>query len=203
MVITNMNSFRSIKYLTGGMTISLLIIACISAKQNNIRIKKLATAFMIVTALCLTIYKGIFYSGNGTDDWNITDIGYIVKNGAARGVVTEYMTGYIYDYSSNTDCIKDGDTVLIWDLSTSGYFIKDVNIGSFTTISTPTYYMDSLQKYWDRNPDKYPDVIAVAVWFGDNYRVQDYDHFLDWIENEYKADEVVEENYYRYYIRRR
>ena len=203
MVITNMNSFRSIKYLTGGMAISLLIIACISAKQNNIRIKKLATAFMIVTALCLTIYKGIFYSGNGTDDWNITDIGYIVKNGAARGVVTEYMTGYIYDYSSNTDCIKDGDTVLIWDLSTSGYFIKDVNIGSFTTISTPTYYMDSLQKYWDRNPDKYPDVIAVAVWFGDNYRVQDYDHFLDWIENEYNADEVVEENYYRYYIRRR
>ena len=201
MIITNMNSFRSVKYLTGAIAISLLIIVCIAAKQNSLRLKKLVSVFLIVTAFCITFYKGIFYSGNGSDNWNITDIGYIVKNGAAKGVVTEYMTGYIYDYSTTAwdKYVKDGDTVLLWDLSTGGYFIKDVNIGSYTTISTPTYYMDSLKKYWENNPDKYPDVIIVSGWFG-GLRVQDIDGFLDWIENEYATEKYIDD-YHRFYIR--
>ena len=32
--------------------------------------------------------------------------------------------------------------------------------------------------------------------------MDDRDDFLGWIENEYNADEVIEEDYYRYYIRR-
>ena len=201
MMITNMNSFRSVKYLTGAIAVSLLFIVSIIEKQNSIRLKKFVTTILVMSAFCITLYKGIFYSGNGSDNWNITDIRYMIKNGAAKGVVTEYMTGYIYDFSSERwdKYVKDGDTVLLWDLSTGGYFIKDVNIGSYTTISTPTYYMDSLQKYWANNPDKYPDVIIVSGWFG-GLRVTDDDGFLDWIENEY-ASEVYIDDYHRFYVK--
>ena len=115
------------------------------------------------------------------------------------------MTGYINEKAKEDweNLIKDGDNVLVWDFTSLYYLNKDVNIASYTTISTPTYYVDSLKKYWSNNPDKYPDVIAVSVWFGDDYRMEDCDHFLDWIENEFDADEVVEKEYYRYYIRRR
>lgn len=202
-ILTNMNTFRSVKYLTGAVAISLLIIVTASSQIDNVRLKKLVGSFVVITAFCIIFYKGIFYSGNASDDWNITDIRYIIKNGAAKGVVTEYMTGYIYDSATKTwdKYIEDGDTVLLWDMSTSGYFIKDVNIGSYTTICTPTYYMDSLQKYWENNPDKYPDVIIVSGWFG-GLNVTDADGFLDWIENEY-ASEVYIEDYHRYYIRKK
>ena len=201
MVITNMNSFRSVKYLTGAIAISLLIIVLIAAKQNSIRLKRLAGTFLVVIVFCITIYKGIFYSGNGGDDWNIFDIGYIIKNGAPKGVITEYMTGYLYDYSTDVwdRYVEDGDTVILWDLATGGYFIKDVNIGSYTTISTPTYYVDSLKKYWENNPDKYPDVIIVSGWYG-GLKVNDTDGFIDWIESEY-ASETYIEDYHRFYIK--
>ena len=108
-----------------------------------------------------------------------------------------------YYFRDRLNELLDGDNVLVWDFTSLYYLNKDVNIASYTTISTPTYYVDSLKKYWSNNPDKYPDVIAVSVWFGDDYRMEDCDHFLDWIENEFDADEVVEKEYYRYYIRRR
>ncbi|MBR5067755.1 MAG: hypothetical protein IKX08_08900, partial [Lachnospiraceae bacterium] len=181
--------------------ISLLIIVLIAAKQKSIRLKRLAGTFLVVIVFCITVYKGIFYSGNGGDDWNIFDIGYIIKNGAPKGVITEYMTGYLYDYSTDVwdRYVEDGDTVILWDLATGGYFIKDVNIGSYTTISTPTYYVDSLKKYWENNPDKYPDVIIVSGWYG-GLKVNDTDGFIDWIESEY-ASETYIEDYHRFYIK--
>ena len=63
------------------------------------------------------------------------------------------------------------------------------------------YYMESVEKYWSNNPNKYPDVIAVRCWFGE-LKMHD-EPFISWIETEYDADEVIDTDYYRYYIRRR
>ncbi len=203
MILTNMNSFRSVRYLTSAVAVSLMLLVSYAYDHANKKMIVYVNVFLVIIALGLTFYKGIFYQGNAGDKWNIRNAGYMVKNGAAKGAITEYMTGYIFDktYEDWNRLIKDGDTVLVWDLSSGSYFNKDISVGSYTTISTPTYYVDSIEKYWSNNPDKYPDVIAVSCWFGEPKM---YDEsFTGWIETKYGADEVIDTDYYRYYIRRR
>ena len=202
--LTNLTIFTSIPYCISGVVISLLAIFLHADKKSE-KLRKLAVITILAVALSNNFFKGFTYSSNDGYNWNILSANKLIHKGAAKGIITEYMTGYINEKAQDDwdKHIQDGDSVLVWDITSVYYFNKDVNIASYTTISTPTYYVDSLEKYWAENPDKYPDVIAVAVWFGNDYRMKDYDHFLDWIENEYQADEVAEEDYYRYYIRRR
>ena len=204
MMLTNMNSFRTVKYLTGGLAVSLAASVIIADKYGIKKLSRLVKVLLVIAAFVIIFHKAMYYPDQATDSSNITDVEYRVKNGAAKGVLTEYMVGYTYDsqFGDWIDLIKDGDTVLIWSESTTAYYNRDVSIGSFTTISTPYYYKDYILKYWEENPDKVPDVIAVNGWFG-GLRVRDPDGFIDWIENEYKPDEVIIRDYYRYYIRRR
>ena len=202
--LTNLTIFTSIPYCISGVVISLLAIFLHADKKSE-KLRKIAVLTILAVALSNNFFKGFTYSSNDGYNWNILSANKLIHRGAAKGIITEYMTGYINEKAQDDwdKHIKNGDNVLVWDITSVYYFNKDVNIASYTTISTPTYYVDSLAKYWKENPDKYPDVIAVAIWFGNDYRMKDYDHFLDWIENEYKADEVIQEDYYRYYIRRR
>ncbi len=202
--LTNLTIFTSIPYCISGVVISLLAIF-IHADKKSEMLRKTAVLTILAVALSNNFFKGFTYSSNDGYNWNILSANKLIHRGAAKGIITEYMTGYINEKAQEDwdKHIQDGDNVLVWDITSVYYFNKDVNIASYTTISTPTYYVDSLNKYWEENPDKYPDVIAVAIWFGNDYRMKDYDNFLEWIENEYRADEVIQEDYYRYYIRRR
>ena len=202
--LTNLTIFTSIPYCISGVVISLLAIFLHADKKSE-KLRKTAVLTILAVALSNNFFKGFTYSSNDGYNWNILSANKLIHRGAAKGIITEYMTGYINEKAQDDwdKHIQDGDNVLVWDITSVYYFNKDVNIASYTTISTPTYYVDSLNKYWEENPDKYPDVIAVAIWFGNDYRMKDYDNFLEWIENEYRADEVIQEDYYRYYIRRR
>jgi hypothetical protein len=114
------------------------------------------------------------------------------------------MVGYIENTVNEEweTLIHDGDVVLIWDESSLYYLNKDVKVGSYTTISTPTYTVESIQKFWKNNPESFPDVIAVSCWFGEIHLEGDYSEFYNWIENEYGAEEVIDKDYYRYFIRK-
>lgn len=203
MVLTNLTIFSSVPYCISGLIISLFVIVLHSDKKNT-HLKRLAMITLLTVAFSNIFFKGFTYSSNDGYNWNVLCANKLIHSGAAKGIITEYMTGYINEKTQNDwdKYILDGDNVLVWDITSICYLNKDVNIASYTTISTPTYYVDSIEKYWAENPDKYPDVIAVSIWFGDNFRMDDRDDFLGWIENEYNADEVIEEDYYRYYIRR-
>ncbi len=202
--LTNLTIFTSVPYCISGLVVSLLALFLYADRKSE-KLKKLVIIMLLTVAFSNNFFKGFSYSSNDGYNWNIMSANKLIHSGAAKGIITEYMTGYINEKTQDDwdRYIQDGDNVLVWDITSTYYFNKKVNIASYTTISTPTYYVDSLKKYWEENPEKYPDVIAVAVWFGSDYRMKDYDNFLEWIENEYDADEVIEEDYYRYYIRRR
>ena len=202
--LTNLTIFTSIPYCISGLVISLLAIFIYADKDSD-GLRKLVIITLLAVALSNNFFKGFSYPSNDGYNWNLRNANKIIHSGPAKGIITEYMTGYINEKTQDDwdKHIVDGDEVLVWDITSIYYLNKDVDIASYTTISTPTYYVDSLKKYWEKNPDKYPDVIAVAIWFGEDYRITDYDNFLEWIENVFDADEVIQEDYYRYYIRRR
>ena len=88
-------------------------------------------------------------------------------------------------------------------VDTLGYLYEDVEVGAPTVMSTPTYTEDLLY-YYELNPEKYPDVIVVASSFGETaWELQSNDWLMNWLESEYQPDEVVDGNYWKYYVKRR
>ena len=68
-------------------------------------------------------------------------------------------------------------------------------------MSTPTY-SEELLYYWELNPDKYPDVVIVASSFGElAWEMRCNEWLMNWLEEEYCADEVIDGNYWRYYFK--
>lgn len=199
--LTNLNVFTSAEYLTSGIVFSL--VALVLYAKRNVQFEKTVFVLLVVMAFVLTAVKGIFYNTDDGELVNITDIAKIIRlNGPARGIITDYMKGYSIDCTKEEwdIYIQDGDCVLVWDERTICYLNKDVKIGTYTTISTPTYDEESLLNYWEHNPDAYPDVIAVSCWFGEP-KVSEYEWFYKWINNEYNASQVIDGKYYRYYIK--
>ena len=68
-----------------------------------------------------------------------------------------------------------------------------------STICTPTYD-EKLLKYWEQNPQKYPNVVVVSCWFGE-LKVAEDSWIMQWLETEFRADTVIDGQYYRYYLK--
>lgn len=200
-LLTNLNIFASVQYLSSGIVFGL--VSLILYAENRLTYEKTVRWLVTIIAFALTMVKGLLYN---TDDGllaNFTTISFCVReNEAAKGVFTEYMKGYILDRTKEEwdELIKDGDSVLIWDTSSLSYLNKKVKIGSYTTISTPSYDEESLMNYWNRNPDAYPNVIAVACWYGD-LQIEEDSWFYQWIVNEFGASQIIDGKYYRYFIK--
>ena len=68
-------------------------------------------------------------------------------------------------------------------------------------MSTPTYN-ETLENYWEMNPDKYPNVVILASSFGElSWELRFNEWLHNWLEEEYKADKIIDGNYWRYYIK--
>lgn len=132
----------------------------------------------------------------------------IVKDGPAKGIVSEYMGPYMQNVSFDEwgNYVKDGQSIYIVGctekgLDTLGYLYMDTVIGAPSVMSTPNYN-ETLKKYWEIHPDKYPDVVIASCWYGSlESTLASNEWFMNWIENEYCPSEVIDGNYWRYYIR--
>ena len=164
--------------------------------------RRYAGCFLIVWCFVAVFIKGWAYTDNDGLMKNITCVGNIISVGPGKGIVTEYMQGYMAECSHEEfgTYIEPGESLLALDTNTICYMYQDVNIGSCTTICTPSFD-ENLLDYWERNPDKYPDVIAVMCWYGELQWDQE-SWIMHWIENEFGATQVIDGKYFRYYIRR-
>lgn len=82
-------------------------------------------------------------------------------------------------------------------VSTIGYLYGDTEISAASTISTPTYD-ESLLDYWEKNPEKYPNVVIVDCWYGSLNVPQD-SWIMQWLENDFCPSSYADGQYWRYY----
>lgn len=129
----------------------------------------------------------------------------LIRSGPAIGIVTD-EEGAARQRDSMKEWknyVKEGDTIWILGdpVDTLGYLYEDVEVGAPTVMSTPTYN-EYLLYYWELNPDKIPDVIILSSSFGAlNWSLQNNEWLMQWLEESYQADEIVDGNYWRYYIK--
>lgn len=202
LMLTNLTIFTSVKYLMPGVTAGVVIMILYARECSPEIYHKYAGITLLVWCFVAAFVKGWAYPDNDGLMKNITCVGNVLREGPGKGILTEYMQGYMQknNYEEFHTYIKPGDKLLVMDSNTLCYLYQDVDISAASTICTPTFDANLLD-YWKRNPDKYPTVIAVECWYGE-LKYDENSWMMKWIENDYKADQVINGKYFRYYIRR-
>ena len=183
------------------MVVSLVCLGEYVEKQKRHLLRCLIPVFLILTVF----REGYITKPMNPEPTSILDIRGIVKSGPAVGMMSTYMGPYMVNTSMKEwqQYIEPGDSLLLVGrefVHTLGYLYEDTKIAVPSTICTPTY-SESLLEYWQENPDKYPTVIAVDCWYGD-LRVDKDSWIMQWIEETWQPDEIIDGAYWRYYIKR-
>lgn len=160
------------------------------------------------TFLCLLIFRCLFLHipiyGRGQICSVLSDLS-LIRSGPALGIITdeEGAVRQRDSYAEWKEYVKEGDTVWLLGepVDTLGYFYENVKIGAPTVMSTPTYN-ENLLYYWELNPEKYPNVIALSSYYGSlSWDLLKNEWLMQWLEEEYCADEIIDGRYWRYYIK--
>lgn len=159
--------------------------------------------FLLIIFRCIFIHIPIY--GRAQIYSIVSDVA-LIRSGPAAGIITE-EDGAARQRDSMAEWklyIKPQDTIWILGepVDTLGYLYEDVEVGAPTVMSTPTYN-EQLLYYWELNPDKFPDVVILASSFGElSWEVKTNEWLMQWLEEEFCADTVIDGNYWRYYIKR-
>lgn len=202
LLLTDLTFFTSIRYILPGIIMGFVSILIYSQKRTPDIYRKYAAPLLLIWCFCSIFIKGWEYYGEIGMPQNITRIRGIISEGPAKGILSEYMLCTIHEslYAEMQEYVLPGDNMFLLEHDASGYLFQDVDIASYTTISDPRYN-DILLKYWEINPEKYPDVMVVPCWFGE-LRWNSESWIITWIENKFNATQIIDGSYYRYYIRR-
>lgn len=161
-----------------------------------------AAAACAVFVLCNAF--GYCYLMIGGDQGNspIYEVRGYNRQGMRKGILTAYMNAYRYNSNQEiwAEAVPDGSRVLYVGPSQFFCMLGDCVVSSPNTISTPVYD-ESLLAYWELNPDRYPDVVAVESWFGDIRILEEGDFMSRWLETQFQASRVVEYPYVTVYYR--
>lgn len=201
LLLTNLTLFTSLKYLMPGVIMGAAVLLVYAKETEPAVFQKYAGKLLVIWCLVAIFVKGWAYTDNDGLMKNITCVGNILSGGPGKGIITEYMQGYMQECTQEEfkTYIRPGDNLMVLDSNTLCYLYQDVHIASSTTICTPTFD-ENLLDYWERNPGKYPDVIAVRCWYGELKWDAD-SWIMHWIEEDFGAAQVIDGKYYRYYIR--
>lgn len=164
--------------------------------------RKVMTVACAAFVLCNAVGYSYLMIGGDQGNSPIYEVRGYTRQGVRKGILTAYMNSYRYNTNQEywAEAVPDGSTVLYVGPSQFFCMLGECTIASPNTISTPVYD-ESLLTYWEINPDRYPDVVAVESWFGD-IRVFDEDSFIArWLEEEFQAARVVEYPYITVYYK--
>lgn len=168
--------------------------------QNNAR--KLVQGLMLI--LVLGNAFGYSYRIIGGDEryGTVLDIRSYNRDGVRKGILANYMTAYRYNKNQEIweEAVPAGSKLMYVGMSQFYYMLGDCVVACPNTISTPTYD-ESLLEYWEMNPERYPNVIALESWFGDISYVSEDSFLMKWLEEEFQATEIIEYPYITVYKR--
>ena len=200
LMLTNLTLFTSIKYLMPGVVVAVLALIKYAEKNLPEVSNKWAKPLLITWCFVAIFVKGWAYTDDDGLMKNITCVRNIISEGPAKGIFTEYMQGYMQEsiYEELHTYVQPGEKRMVVDSHTLCYLYQHVEVASPITICTPTFD-ENLLDYWERNPDKYPDVVAIRCWYGELMWKEGW--VTQWLDEEYEASQVIDGKYMRYYIR--
>lgn len=156
---------------------------------------------------CILVFSNVFgycwlYIGGEWIHSSILTIGGINREGFRKGILTSYMSAHLYNENEAVweKAVPADSSCLYIGPDQYYYMFGNCRIAAANTISTPVYD-ENLLAYWEMNPDRYPDVVVVASWFGDMRAAREGTFIRQWLENEFQASQVVDYSYITVYYK--
>jgi len=216
LLLSAMGLFPTLPYLIPNICADLIALGRIwrdetqneGGGQRLVVLRGSVPAIMICAVM---IFRNFFYisgwmvvPGNVYED-SIFSVTWTAKDGPLKGIVNRDGT-FVADmmYREWQQYIKPGDKVLVLaypTLNSTVYLYEDVEICADSCISTPTY-SQRLLDYWEENPDKYPNVVVATKSYGKALYLGGDRRVIDWLSEEFNADEMIEGEYWYYYFKR-
>ena len=206
LMLTNLAMIASVPFLLIAVLAALLPIEeglkGLDIKKSFLAVKRVAVTFILFALVFRSVYMIRPMTGYAS---SICEIASIVKEGPAIGIISEYMGPYIQNETIKEwkQYIKDGQSIYIvgGELDTLGYLYADTEIAAPSVVPTPGYN-EGILKYWEMNPEKYPDVIIASCWYGELCpELKEGTWIHQWINEEYQPAYYIDGKYWRYYFR--
>ena len=204
LLLTNLTVVASLNYLILAVMVAFLPIMN-RIEQLTVGRKKNLGYSLIVLFCAITLFRsGYIMKCMSTEKTNVLNIAGVVKAGPAKGLVSEYLGPQILNVTLEEwhEYVEPGDRVLVVGAGLYDpllYLYEEVEISTTSTICTPTYDK-MLLEYWEKYPEKYPNVVIVDCWFGE-LRVKKNNWIMQWLESEFEPGGYVDGSYWRYYRR--
>lgn len=204
-IMSDSGLFTSIPYMIPGILTAVIPLRKAWAESFGER-----TYSVTLTILCgLMLFRGAFYingwmtiPGNIYED-SIFSVSYQTQDGPLKGIVNWGGTLEAdLSFDEWREIVNPGDKLLVFSypmMKASVYLYEDVVICQDSVISTPTY-SERLLRYWEQNPDRYPNVVAVKCSNGVE-EIGGESAISRWLYEEFQADEVIDTTFWRFYIK--
>jgi hypothetical protein len=162
---------------------------------NVISLVSLLIIFVNIFGYCYLII------GGEDSHSTIFSVGGYGRDGVKKGIFSSWMSAYRYNTNMEMwdDIIPEDSNVLYVGQSQCFYMMGECNIAAPNTISTPVWD-EKIMRYWEINPDKYPDVVVFESWYGDIWYSED-NYVMQWVENEYGYTRMEEYPFVTVYYR--
>ncbi|MBP5197419.1 MAG: hypothetical protein J6033_00040, partial [Lachnospiraceae bacterium] len=204
LAVTNLEFCYSIPHALIGTISALVVITMVLSKLPDKK-SVFFSRLLLISFAFLTIFgKGFTLRGGRGSD--ITSVRGIMKEGPAMGILGDYMCCYIYNsnYEDFRANVEPEDQVLIvtnmvFSPGTTPYMFVDADVSHFSIVD-PTSYDEKLLAYWEKFPEKQPNVIVVDCWYGE--LMEDPDNWImNYIENDFGYSRSSDGKYVRFYKR--
>ena len=153
MLVTN-TGFR----VTGAFLMPCIILTLvILCDEKSIPLSHTALFLMIFV---LFFARGYLVMENNGYKETVQYVKQKALSGPAEGIYCVYNDGYVYNTAAEllNEYGEEGDAILVVGSHSLWYMLGDYQIGTFSTISTPTFD-ERLLDYYELNPDRRPDLI--------------------------------------------
>ncbi len=206
LILTDLEIVSSLPYLLIALTMAFLPIA---EACKDIKGKEFVGTLMRIAVICgvvfLTFRNAYIIRPMNAHIQTIMEIGGIVKEGPAAGIISEYMGAYMQNESIKEweQYIEEGSNIYLIgnSIDTLGYLYANTEIAAPSVMSTPGYN-GSISKYWEINADKYPDVVIASCWFGNlDPGLEKNEWIMKWLEEDFRPQYYIDGKYWRYYFR--
>ena len=186
LVLTNLPVINVIGYMIPAAMVSLIpLYHIVPAADSEGTMRPAATLFVI--CFFFVLGRGILIQAYSDSTTMITGIENVVRKGPAKGIFCSYMEYYMTECNIREwdEQIREGENLLVvgYAVDSTEYMYRDSSVSHYSTINTATFN-ETLLDYWGRFPDKRPDVIAVACWYGE-LKYDEDSWMMQWIEENY------------------
>lgn len=152
-----------------------------TAKQTNLLCRVLSYRGIITLWLLVLVFGRCYMlRTTGGIHYTMTDKISLMREGPAIGVIadTETVRHYRINYEFIKENLPANARVFYAGASSQLYLMKDMEICTPSTISTPTFN-NTVTAYFDRHPDKLPQYLICETSLNDLYIDSWLSHFID------------------------